>query len=108
MKALRTWIALAASLYGCSVPVAKLTVVAPDPLTEARAESAVSQGWRDGESCRLWVLGISGLPQVDEAVRDAMQPVHGAYMRDVTVLSVHPVYGLFGWHCYHVRGEVMG
>jgi len=25
-------------------------------------------------------------------------PVQGIMIRDVTVNSVHPIYGLFGWH----------
>jgi len=33
-------------------------------------------------------------------------PVHGAFMRDATVYSEHPVYVVYGWHCYRVRGEV--
>jgi len=70
---------------------------------------ATSRGWRDGESCRFWLLGVPfGLPQVDEAMNEALRPVGGAFMRGATVFSVHPVYVLFGWHCYRVRGEVFG
>ena len=100
---------LLAGSVGCSVQVASLSVAAPQAPTAEVARTAVSRGWGEGDSCRFWVLGATfGLPQVDEAIVQAMRPVQGAFMRDVTVYSVHPVYGLFGWHCYHVVGEVFG
>ena len=91
---------------GCSVNVAHLDVVAARaPLPES-VDSATSQGMREGESCRLWILGVPfGLPQVDEAVGNALAPVQGVFLRDATVYSEHPVYVLYGWHCYRVRGE---
>ena len=94
-------------MYGCCVPVAHLEVAAPDRFAPEVLRTATSRGGQQGESCRLWVLGIpSGLPQVDEAMRAALQPVKGVFMRNVTVFSDHPVYVLFGWHCYRVEGEV--
>jgi hypothetical protein len=33
-------------------------------------------------------------------IENALAPVHGIFMRDVNVQSVHPTCGLFGWHCY--------
>ena len=91
---------------GCSVNVATLDVVAARaPLPES-LDTAASQGVREGESCRLWILGMPfGLPQVDEAVGNALAPVHGAFLRHATVYSEHPVYVVYGWHCYRVRGE---
>jgi len=104
------WLLLAVlGLGGCSVDVAKLTIAAPQPLSPAVLRDATSRGWRDGESCHLWVLGVPfGLPQIDDAMQDALQPVHAVYLRDATVYSVHPTYLLFGWHCYRVRGEAFG
>ena len=103
--------ALVASLVlGCSVPVASLDIAMPRAVTtNVGSWALVSRGWQEGTSCRFWVVGVPfGLPQVDEALRNAIVPVQGILMRDVTVDSVHPVYGLFGWHCYRVRGEVFG
>lgn len=97
------------AVCGCAVDVATLTIAAPDRPAPLVLQNAASRGWRDGESCRPWILGIPfGLPQVDEAMRAALQPVHGAFLRDATVYSVHPTYLLFGWHCYRVHGEVFG
>jgi len=104
-------VALVASLVlGCSVPVASLDIAMPPPVSANVATlPLVPRGWQEGTSCRFWVVGVPfGLPQVDEAIRNAIVPVQGILMRDVTVDSVHPVYGLFGWHCYRVRGEVFG
>ena len=107
---MRRWVTAIAALLmasGCSVNVAFLKLAADRTPSAELLDSAVSQGWREGQSCRIWVLGVpSGLPQIDEAMRAALAPVNGAFMRDMTVYSEHPVYVLFGWHCYRVRGEV--
>lgn len=103
------WIALAVLLFaaGCSVTVAELRIAAVHVPPPELLETGVSHGVHEGESCRLWVLGAPfGLPQVDEAIGNAMAPLGGVYMRDVTVFSEHPVYVVYGWHCYRVRGEV--
>jgi hypothetical protein len=102
---------LMASVVGCSFEpqVASLTLVIPRPASADLVRAATSRGWQEGESCRFWLLGIPfGLPQLDEAMEKALVPVHGILMRDVSVRSVHPTYWLFGWHCYRVRGEVLG
>jgi hypothetical protein len=39
---------------------------------------------------------------------NALKPVDGAFLRHVTVYSEHPVYVVYGWHCYRVTGEVFG
>jgi hypothetical protein len=109
MKVWRVCLVLLAALSGCAVDVATLNVAATRRPSADVMRTAVSRGWHEGESCRFWLLGIPfGLPQVDEAMNDALRPVHGAYMRDATVYSVHPVYVLYGWHCYRVQGEVFG
>ena len=108
MNARRASILLLAGTFGCSVNVASLQVVAPHALSAGVAHTAVYRGWGDGESCRFWILAEFGLPQVDEATDNALRPLHGAFMRDAAVYSVHPVYGFFGWHCYRVVGEVFG
>lgn len=102
-------VALAALLAGCSVNVAELTIAAPRLPSPEMLQNATSRGHQAGESCRFWFLFAHfGLPKVDEAMDNAMRPVGGVYMRDVTVYSVHPVYGVCGWHCYRVVGEVFG
>ena len=98
-----------AGTYGCSVKVASLTLAAADRPSTEIVRSASPRGRREGRSCRIWLLGVPfGLPQVDEAIRDALRPVHGAFLRNVTVFSEHPIYVFFGWHCYRVRGEAFG
>lgn len=107
MSTWRTAIAALAMAAGCTVEVASLHLAAVRPPAAELLQSAASAGWREGQSCRLWVLGMPfGLPQVDEAVDNAMSPVGGVFMRSLTVFSEHPVYVLFGWHCYRVHGEV--
>jgi hypothetical protein len=109
VRSWRTAILTLALAAGCSVEVASLKLAAVHPLSTEVLGSATSQGWREGQSCRFWLLGIPfGLPQVDEAVHDALASVGGGFMRDVTVFSEHPVYVVYGWHCYRVRGEVFG
>jgi len=96
-------------LLGCSVQVASLTLAIPHPVPTDVARTARSLGRREGESCRFWLFGIPFcLPKVDEAIDDALAPVHGVLMRDVAVYSVHPIYVLFGWHCYRIQGEAFG
>ena len=100
---------LFAGLLGCSVPVASLQIAIPRPVSPDRLRTARSRGSWVGESCRLWLVAIPlGLPQVDDAIEAAIAPAHGVFMRNVIVYSAHPTYGLFGWHCYRVRGEVFG
>ena len=85
MKGWRANVLVLVGLCGCSVDVASLKVVAPRPLDAEDVRTATSRGWREGESCRFWLLGAPfGLPQVDQAIEDAMRPVDGAFMRDVT------------------------
>lgn len=100
---------LLSALSGCSVTVASLQIAAPTAPSAEVLRTATSRGWREGHSCRFWLLGAPfGLPQVDEAMNEALRPVHGAFLRHVTVFSEHPVYIFFGWHCYRVRGEAFG
>ena len=104
-----TRLTLAAGALGCSANVASLKLAMRSTVSAERLATVTSRGWREGESCRFWFLEIPfGLPQVDEAIGNALAPVDGIIMRDVTVSSVHPSYVLFGWHCYRVRGEVLG
>jgi hypothetical protein len=102
-------IATLVAVVGCSVRVASLKIAMPVQTSTDAMGAARPLGWREGESCRFWLIGVPfGLPQVDEAMNHALVPVRGTFLRNVTVWSVHPVYGLFGWHCYRVRGEVYG
>ena len=92
---------------GCSVNVAHLDVVAAHAPVPDYLDSATSQGVREGESCRLWILAYRlGLAAGRRSGRQCTGAVHGAFMRDATVYSDHPVYVVYGWHCYRVRGEV--
>jgi hypothetical protein len=100
-------LALAATVAGCAVDVGSFRLAAPRPLSADAVRTATSRGWHDGLDCRFWVFAVPlGLPQIDRAMNDAMRPVHGSFMREMTIFSVHPVYGVFGRHCYRVHGEV--
>jgi hypothetical protein len=102
----RTALLAVVAASACAVDVGALRMAAPRPVPgDVRF---VSRGRREGEDCRPWVLGVPlGLPQIDRAIDDALAPVAGVLMRDVTVYSVHSVYVLGGKHCYHVAGEVL-
>jgi hypothetical protein len=52
------------------------------------------------------VVGLASGCVIDRAMDDAMRPVCGSFMREMTIYSVHPVYGVFGRHCCRVHGEV--
>ena len=94
---------------GCSVYVGSLAFVAPKPLSPLQLRTAQSRGLAEGRTCHLWVLGVPfGLPHVEDAIADAMAPSAGTHMRHVEIFSVHPIYVVFGWHCYVVRGTVYG
>src|SRR5439155_18500845 len=68
-----------AGTVGCAVHVASLKVVTTKRIPANRIRSARSRGWRDGHSCRFWLVGLPfGLPQVDEAIDEALAPVGGA------------------------------
>ena len=92
----------------CQVRTATLGAASARPLADV-ARATAPRGWREGRSCRWWLLGVPfGLPQIDEAIAAAVRPVGGTVMRNLTVSSDHTLYVLFGQHCYTVRGEVYG
>lgn len=100
---------LAVMLGGCTVRVASLPIVAPHPVGADVIRTAQSRGWREGASCRFWILGVPfGLPKIEEAMDAALRPVGGAYLRSATLYSAHPTYVVYGWHCYLVHGEAYG
>jgi hypothetical protein len=96
-------VALGGALSACTVRIAEFTIVGtapePPPATVAPAERVT------GRSCRGWVLGLTlGLPRMEDALTDALARAGSAWLRDVTLDSVHPVYGPIGRHCYVVTG----
>lgn len=99
-------LALATTLSACNVPIAHFTAIG-DPSREA-ADDGTTVRVR-GESCRWWILGVTlGLPRIEEAVDDALARAGTTgVLRDVDLVSVHPVYGWGGKHCYVVEGTVM-
>jgi hypothetical protein len=59
-----------------------------------------------GETCHWWVLGILfGLPHVEDAVDDALARAGTDVLWDAELVSVHPVYGPVGRHCYSITGS---
>jgi hypothetical protein len=105
----RATIALTACLLaGCSIPIASLREVAVEGVSRARLAAGQIRGPAHGRSCRWWVLGLPfGVPEIDEALVAAFAGRPALGMRDATVSSDHPVYGLVGQHCYSVRGTVI-
>ena len=96
----RRWaIALALASSACEVHIAHFTAIG-NPVRDA-AEVPSSQPVR-GETCRWWVLGVTlGLPRIEDAVADALEHAGtNGVVRDVDLVSVHPVYGPAGRHCY--------
>ena len=101
-------LALFVGTAACQVHIATLSAASTRRLADV-ARAATPRGLHEGRSCRWWFLGVPfGLPQLDEAVAAAVQPVGGTVLRNLTVSSDHTVYVLFGQHCYTVRGEVLG
>ncbi|HYV56440.1 MAG TPA: hypothetical protein VE911_02790 [Candidatus Nitrosopolaris sp.] len=101
-------LALVVGTAACQVHIATLSAASTRRLADV-ARAATPRGLHEGRSCRWWFLGVPfGLPQLDEAVAAAVQPVGGTVLRNLTVSSDHTVYVLFGQHCYTVRGEVLG
>ncbi len=99
-------LAVVVALAGCSVPIARLTAAAREPTVDARL---VSHGRWDGSTCRWWILGVPlQLPQIDDAIADALARGNGVLMKDVDVFSEHTFWLLAGTHCYRVHGEVFG
>ena len=100
-----TCLALLVMGSGCRVPIAHLTAATPTPVPAGLGES---RGRHVGRACRWWVLGVPlGLPQIEEAMNDALARGHGRLLRDVTISSDHDVYLLLGRNCYTVAGELI-
>jgi hypothetical protein len=92
--------ALASS--ACSVRIAHFTAIGDPrgPQAVAKTEDA------RGETCHWWVLGVLfGLPHVEDAVDDALARAGTDVLWDAELLSVHPVYGPVGRHCYAISGS---
>jgi hypothetical protein len=95
----RLSLVLALSLSACAVPIARFTAIG-DPA--GGAADATPAAPVHGESCRWWILGATlGLPSIEEAVADAVAHAGtSGVVRDVELVSFHPVYGPLGRHCY--------
>ena len=103
----RVAVALLAALLagGCSVPIAHLAAAAPAATSSG---PGANHGRHTGRACRWWVLGVPfGLPRMEDAMAAALAQGHGRLLRDLVITSDHPVYGLFGRHCYTVTGDVI-
>jgi hypothetical protein len=95
----RLAVALALGLSACQVHIAHFTAIG-NPIHDA-AEAPRGEPIH-GETCRWWVLGVTlGLPRIEDAVADALEHAGtNGVVRDVDLVSVHPVYGPAGQHCY--------
>jgi len=95
----RLAIALALGLSACEVQIAHFTAIGNPVHDAVDVPSSVPI---HGETCRWWVLGVTlGLPHIEDAVADALEHAGtNGVVRDVDLVSVHPVYGPAGRHCY--------
>jgi hypothetical protein len=101
-------VVLATIVAGCSVPIASLRAVSLEGVDAERLAAGRVRGPGQGRSCRWWVLGVPlGLPRVEEALSAAFGERPALGMRDATLRSEHPVYGLVGEHCYGIAGVVV-
>ena len=102
--------ALGAALFasGCAVQVGSWSAATLERALISARTPAV-RGQFEGRSCRWFLLGVPlGLPQIDEALADALRRGRGAAMLNLTVTSEHSFWGLAGRHCYAVKGDVVG
>jgi hypothetical protein len=99
----RLSLALVLMLSACAVPIARFTAIG-DPA--GGAGDAIPAAPVHGESCRWWILGATlGLPSIEEAVADAVARAGtSGVLRDVELVSLHPVWGPAGRHCYVISG----
>lgn len=96
-------IATTCLLAACWVPIARFTVIGNPSATHTT--STVTTTRITGRSCRWWVAGVHfGVPHMDEALADALARAGTRFLRDAELVSIHPVYGLFGRHCYELTG----
>jgi hypothetical protein len=107
LSAARVAFAVAAGV-GCSVPIASLRAVTVEGVGMERLAAGHVRAPGRGRSCRWWVLGVPlGLPRIEEALEAAFNGQPALGMREATVRSEHPVYGLLGEHCYSITGMVV-
>jgi hypothetical protein len=97
-------VVLGVLLGGCVVPIGRFTAIG-DP---AGADDATPPARIHGETCHWWIFGITfGIPRVEDAVADALARAGTTgVLRDVELVSVHPVYGPLGKHCYVIAGTL--
>jgi hypothetical protein len=97
-------VTIACVLTACHVPIAHFTVVGDAAGIVAPSDAPVERV--TGRSCRWWILGVElGLPRIEEAVADALARAGTTgVLRDADLVSVHPVYGPAGIHCYEITG----
>ena len=96
---------LVAVACGCNVPIGRFTAIGDPTLTAAVVANAPAERVT-GRSCRCWILGITlGVPHIEEAVADALRDSGGTgLLLDADLVSVHPVWGPGGRHCYEITG----
>ena len=93
---------LAYGLTACHVRIAHFTVIGDPSRTGATAAATAPV---TGTSCRWWIAGVHfGVPHMEEALADALARAGTAYLRDADLVSIHPVYGPVGRHCYELTG----
>ncbi len=104
MTARLALVAVLLGIAGCAAGIGGWSAAS----TTGAVATGTSRGRFEGRSCRWFVFVPFGLPQIDEAIADAVARGGGTSMRDVSVVSAHPLYGPVGKNCYVVKGEVVG
>jgi len=95
---------------GCTTRIADLTLVSTKNIDLSDARLDITKGKRTkGESCRYWLLGLIplGVPNLQEAVDDALEKGGGNIMVDQVTYQKGVYFILASQVCLEVEGTVL-
>jgi hypothetical protein len=95
---------------GCSVRVADLTLISTKNIDLSNATLDVRKGQRTkGEDCAIALLGLIplGIPNLEEAVDDALEKGKGNVMVDQVSYSKGAYFIIASQSCIEVEGTVL-
>ena len=95
---------------GCTVRVADLTLVSTKNIDLNNTHLDARQGKRmKGEDCVVWPLGLIplGVPNLEEAVDDALEKANGNIMIDEVTYNKGAYFILASISCIQVEGTVL-
>ncbi len=101
---------VAAVLCGCTQRIGDLTFISTKNIDLSNATLDVRTGQRSkGEHCVYWPLGLLpfGLPNLEEAIDDALEKGNGNVMVDQVTYTRDMHFLLVSQHCIEVEGTVL-